>query len=63
VITGAAGGQGQAAARLFAEEGARLVVVDIDKDGAEKTAKEVRNAGGEAISLRTDYPARRTWRR
>ena len=41
VITGAAGGQGQAAARLFAEEGARLVVTDIDEDGAEKTAEEV----------------------
>jgi NAD(P)-dependent dehydrogenase (short-subunit alcohol dehydrogenase family) len=54
VITGAAGGQGQAAARLFAEEGARLVVSDIDKEGAEKTAQEIRDAGGEAIALRTD---------
>jgi meso-butanediol dehydrogenase / (S,S)-butanediol dehydrogenase / diacetyl reductase len=54
VITGAAGGQGQAAARLFAEEGARLVVTDIDEEGAERTAKEIRDAGGEAIALRTD---------
>lgn len=54
VITGAAGGQGQAAVRLFAGEGARLVVADIDKDGAEKTAEEIRDAGGEAIALRTD---------
>jgi meso-butanediol dehydrogenase / (S,S)-butanediol dehydrogenase / diacetyl reductase len=54
VITGAAGGQGQAAARLFAEEGARLVVTDIDGEGAEKTAEEIGDAGGEAISLRTD---------
>ncbi len=54
VITGAAGGQGQAAARLFAEEGARLVVTDIDEEGAEKTAEEIRDAGGEAIALRTD---------
>ena len=54
VITGAAGGQGQAAARLFAEEGARLVVTDIDKDGAEKTAEEIRDARREAIALRTD---------
>jgi NAD(P)-dependent dehydrogenase (short-subunit alcohol dehydrogenase family) len=54
VITGAAGGQGQAAARLFAEEGARLVVTDIDEEGAERTAEEIRDAGGEAIALRTD---------
>jgi NAD(P)-dependent dehydrogenase (short-subunit alcohol dehydrogenase family) len=53
-ITGAAGGQGQAAARLFAQEGARLVVTDIDKEGAEKTAEQIRDAGGEAIALRTD---------
>jgi NAD(P)-dependent dehydrogenase (short-subunit alcohol dehydrogenase family) len=52
-ITGAAGGQGQAAARLFAQEGARLVVTDIDKEGAEKTAEQIRDAGGEAI-VRTD---------
>jgi len=54
VITGAAGGQGRAAARLFAANGARLVVSDIDGEGAETTAREVRDAGGEAISLRTD---------
>jgi NAD(P)-dependent dehydrogenase (short-subunit alcohol dehydrogenase family) len=54
VITGAAGGQGQAAARLFAEEGARLIVTDIDGEGAEKTAEQVRDAGGEATALRTD---------
>jgi NAD(P)-dependent dehydrogenase (short-subunit alcohol dehydrogenase family) len=54
VITGAAGGQGQAAARLFAEEGARLVVSDIDREGAEKIAQEIRDTGGEALALRTD---------
>ncbi len=45
VITGAAGGQGRAAARLFAANGARLVVSDIDGEGAETTAREVRDAG------------------
>ena len=45
VITGAAGGQGQAAARLFAEEGARLIVTDINKEGAEKTAEQIRDGG------------------
>lgn len=45
VITGAAGGQGQAAARLFAEEGARLIVTDINKEGAEETAEQIRDGG------------------
>lgn len=45
VITGAAGGQGQAAARLCAREGAKLLVTDIDEEGVEKTAEEVRDAG------------------
>ena len=54
VITGAAGGQGQAAALLFAGEGAKLLVTDIDEEGAEKTAEEIRDAGGEALALRTD---------
>jgi len=40
VITGAAGGQGQAAARLFAEEGARLVVTDIDEGEQRRQRKK-----------------------
>ena len=49
IITGAGRGVGQAAARLFGREGARLVVNDLDAGEAEATAKLVRDEGGEAV--------------
>jgi 2-keto-3-deoxy-L-fuconate dehydrogenase len=48
VITGAASGLGQASAMLLGREGARIVVVDRDRDGAQVTAEGIRAAGGEA---------------
>jgi NAD(P)-dependent dehydrogenase (short-subunit alcohol dehydrogenase family) len=49
VVTGAASGLGREVARLFAEEGARVVVADVNGDGAAAVAGEIRDAGGEAI--------------
>ena len=54
IITGAAAGIGRAAAILFAQEGAKVVVADIAVEGGEQTARMVREAGGEAIFVRTD---------
>ena len=51
VITGTAGGQGAAAARLFAREGAKVVGCDLKTDGAERVCAEVVAAGGEMVSL------------
>jgi NAD(P)-dependent dehydrogenase (short-subunit alcohol dehydrogenase family) len=50
IITGAAKGQGRAAATLFAENGARLALTDIDADALEETADLVRGTGGEVIT-------------
>ena len=44
VVTGAASGLGREVAKLFAEEGARVVVADVNGDGAEAVAEEI---GGE----------------
>jgi meso-butanediol dehydrogenase / (S,S)-butanediol dehydrogenase / diacetyl reductase len=46
LITGTAGGQGAAAARLFASEGAIVIGCDIDAGGAIRVQDEVRAAGG-----------------
>ncbi len=54
VITGSASGQGRAAAVLFAREGARVVVSDVDVAGGEETVDRVRRAGGEAMFQRAD---------
>jgi NAD(P)-dependent dehydrogenase (short-subunit alcohol dehydrogenase family) len=50
IITGAGSGVGHAAALLFAQHGAKLVVSDIDAASAQATADEVKAAGGEAIA-------------
>ncbi len=49
-ITGAGRGIGQAVAVLFAEEGARVVVADIDEAAARETVARVEKAGGEALA-------------
>ncbi len=54
IITGAARGIGKATARLFAREGARVVVTDIDEATGQATAEEIRNEGGDAIFVPVD---------
>ena len=51
VITGTGGGQGRAAAALFASQGARVIGCDIDPAGAAETVEHVRSAGGDMQSL------------
>ena len=51
LITGTAGGQGRAAAMLFAEQGATVVGADIDASGAAETVELVRSAGGRMTSV------------
>jgi NAD(P)-dependent dehydrogenase (short-subunit alcohol dehydrogenase family) len=51
VVTGAAQGNGRAFSEAFAAEGARVVVVDIQKEAAERTAEEI---GGGAIAFAAD---------
>ncbi|HEV3282500.1 MAG TPA: glucose 1-dehydrogenase [Acidimicrobiales bacterium] len=54
VITGAGGGIGRAAARLFAVEGAQVVVADVATDLAEAVADEIRSGGGSALHVGVD---------
>jgi NAD(P)-dependent dehydrogenase (short-subunit alcohol dehydrogenase family) len=54
LITGAASGQGRDAAMLFAQEGARVVVTDINEAGVRETVEMVKTAGGEAVGRQMD---------
>jgi NAD(P)-dependent dehydrogenase (short-subunit alcohol dehydrogenase family) len=53
-ITGGGMGIGRAAAVRFAEEGARVIVADIDAPSAQETARLVEKAGGEALAVNGD---------
>jgi len=57
IITGSGRGIGKAAALLFAGEGAKVVVSDIDAEPAETTVADIRNAGGQAIAFVGDVTA------
>src|SRR6266581_4709527 len=54
LITGGGSGIGKATCLLFAHEGAKVVVVDLKKETAEATAKEIRDAGGDARAFAAD---------
>jgi NAD(P)-dependent dehydrogenase (short-subunit alcohol dehydrogenase family) len=53
-ITGAGAGMGREAAVLFAEEGGKIVVADIDQPAAAETVKKVEAAGGQAVAVAGD---------
>src|SRR6266849_4230339 len=57
VITGAGRGQGLAAARRFAVEGARIVVNDLDPQSVQAAVESLRAVGGEAVEAVGDVSA------
>ena len=59
LITGAASGQGRAAAQLFSQHGAAIVVVDVNDDGARETVERVARDGGRATAVHADVSIRR----
>jgi NAD(P)-dependent dehydrogenase (short-subunit alcohol dehydrogenase family) len=61
IVTGAAHGMGDAEARLFASEGARVVLADVLQAEAERVAAEIRKAGGEAIAAKIDVTSEPEW--
>ena len=54
VITGASGGIGRATARKFAADGARVALIARGRRGLEAAAREVEQAGGQALTLPVD---------
>lgn len=54
IVTGAAGGIGRAACARFAEDGAKVVAVDLAGSDLDETVAAVSNAGGECITVEAD---------
>ncbi len=54
LITGAGTGIGSATAKLFAEEGAKVVIAELNKEAGEQVAQVIGQAGGDAIAIPTD---------
>ena len=54
IVTGGAAGIGRAICELFAQEGAKVVIGDIDAEGGRETVELIENAGGSAVFAQTD---------
>jgi NAD(P)-dependent dehydrogenase (short-subunit alcohol dehydrogenase family) len=54
VVTGGGGGIGAATARLFADQGAQVVIADVDAELAQLTAEQITASGGSAFATVTD---------
>lgn len=54
LITGAGSGIGQETARMFAREGAKVIVADLNESSGKQTVKEIKENGGHAIFIRAD---------
>ncbi len=58
IVTGAASGMGRATAHLFADEGARVALIDLNSGALQTVASELESAGAEVLALTVDLSER-----
>jgi 3-oxoacyl-[acyl-carrier protein] reductase len=58
IVTGAASGMGRATAHLFADEGAKVAIIDINEEGLESVAEEMRAIGAQVYCVAVDLSDR-----
>ena len=63
LITGAARGMGAAEARIFAKEGAKVILADIQVEDGQSVTQEIIDAGGQAIFSEMDVSKQSDWQR
>lgn len=62
IVTGSAEGIGEATAKLFSEERAKVIVADINEKKGKKVVNEIQQAGGEAIFFLLDVTNEENWK-
>ena len=62
IVTGAASGMGASTAKLFADEGAKVIVTDLAIDDGTAVADEIASDGGEALFLKLDVASEADWK-
>jgi NAD(P)-dependent dehydrogenase (short-subunit alcohol dehydrogenase family) len=61
IVTGSAEGIGEATVKLFAREGAKIVIADINRAKGEKVAEGIKKEGGEALFIPLDVTSEKDW--
>lgn len=61
LVTGGASGIGEATAKRLASDGAKVVVADVNIDGATNVADGIKQAGGEAMAVKLDVSSEESW--
>ncbi|MBN7303140.1 SDR family NAD(P)-dependent oxidoreductase [Mycobacteroides abscessus subsp. bolletii] len=61
IITGSASGIGKETAKLFARQGDRVIIADIDRAGAEATAAQIKAEHGQAVPYSLDVSSEQQW--
>ena len=61
IITGAGSGIGEGIAKVFAKEGAKIVIANRTAEKGERVASEIKNQGYEAIFIQTDVSSWNSW--
>ena len=61
IISGGARGMGAAEAKLFAREGARVIIADLLEEEGQRVEAEINESGGQASFLRLDVTSESDW--
>ena len=61
IITGGANGMGAEECRIFAREGAKVVIADILEEEGKQVEAEIAESGGDAVFVRLDVTSEENW--